>query len=479
MPRASFPLNDVIHPIDTTSSGHGGPGWRPVEASTAVQSTAGRSPRLTGLLLAGLLLVGCATSAPPDLVRATAPPAAAVDPAKPCSQERSIDVPGPRAAPAGVRATFDRLTNKITLSAGEAVTLPALSQAVNDPGALDEIAPGEWLLGADLDVLAGAGLEISAPEVRWLKLRSDSDRFASLRALGGRLDITGTCVTSWNTRESRADTEYDTGRSFLLARDGAQMVIDRGELRYLGFGAVESYGLSWRTVGTGGSITNSVISHLYFGLYTYQVDGLLVADNEVHDNVLYGIDPHTGSKNLRIERNRVHDNGKHGIILAEDCTDSIIRDNVVYRNSHHGIVLYQRSDRNLIENNDSFGNAAHGININESSGNTVRANRVYDNAESGIDVGQTARDNLLDRNDVRSNSGDGVRLVTESAQTTISGNIIGGNQRYGVYIDTDGAFELRGNTIFGSGTGVLLKGVRDASEGDNEMYDNGVDIRRG
>ena len=415
MPHASSPLDYVIHPIDTTSSGQGGHGWRPVEMSTAVHTTAVRCSRITGLLRAGLLLVGCATSAAPDLVRATAPPAAAVDPAKPCSQERSSDDPGPRAAPARVRATFDPAANKITLSAGEAVTLPALSQAVNDPGALDEVAPGEWLLGADLDVLAGAALEISAPEVRWLKLRSDSDRFASLRALGGRLDITASCVTSWNTREGRADTEYDTGRSFLLARDGVRMVIDRGELRYLGFGAVESYGLSWRTAGTGGSITNSVISHLYFGLYTYQVDGLLVADNEVHDSVLCGIDPHTGSQNLRIERNRVHANGKHGIILAEDCTDSIIRDNVVYRNSHHGIVLYQRSDRNLVENYDSFANAAHGININESSGNTVRANGVYDNAESGLDVGQTACDNLLDRNDVRFNSGDGVQAYSSRA----------------------------------------------------------------
>ena len=125
-------------------------------------------------------------------------------------------------------------------------------------------------------------------------------------------------------------------------------------------------------------------SHLYFGLYTFDVGGLTISDNEVRDNVLYGIDPHTGSHNLTIERNIVHDNGKHGIILAEDCTDSVIRDNVVYRNQHHGIVLYLHSDRNLVEGNESFDNAAQGINVNESSNNTVKSNRVYDNTESGI-----------------------------------------------------------------------------------------------
>ena len=88
---------------------------------------------------------------------------------------------------------------------------------------------------------------------------------------------------------------------------------------YLGFGDVESYGLSWRTEGSGGHITNSVIAHLYFGLYSFDVGGLTISDNEVRDNVLYGIDPHTGSHNLTIERNIVHDNGKHGIILAENC----------------------------------------------------------------------------------------------------------------------------------------------------------------
>ena len=253
------------------------------------------------------------------------------------------------------------------------------------------MAPGEWLLGKTLEVTQGASLKVTAPEVRWLKLRSDATGFASVKILGGGLDLNGACVSSWDESKGTVDDDYVEGRAFLLARDGGQMTIDRSELHYLGFGDVESYGLSWRTEGSGGHLTNSVVSNLYFGMYSFDVGGLTISDNEVRNNILYGIDPHTGSHNLTIERNVVHDNGKHGIILAEDCTDSVIRDNVVYRNQHHGIVLYQHSDRNLDRGQRDVRQRRAGHQRQRVANNTVRTNRVYDNTESGIGIGQTAR----------------------------------------------------------------------------------------
>ena len=423
-------------------------------------------------LLATVVVSGCAAPSPEPLDRREVAPPAAVDLAQPCVREVPAAAPAAPSDPTGLDARFDRAANTIVLSAGEGVTLPALSSAVNDPGALREIAPGEWLLGADLVVLDGAALQIAAPDVRWLKLSSDAARFVSVKALGGRLDITGACVTSWDAAQGRVDTDHVDGRSFLLARDGAQMTIDRAELRHLGHGDVESYGLSWRTEGTGGAITGSIVSHLYYGLYTHEVSGLAVHDNEFHDNVLYGIDPHTGSRGLRIERNVVHDNGKHGIILAEDCTDSVVRDNVVYRNDHHGIVLYLRSDRNVVEGNDAFANRAQGININESAGNTVRGNRVYDNREAGIGVAQIAKDNLLEDNQIRGNQQDGVRVVSEATETTVRGNVIGENVRYGVYVDSGGPVDLAGNTIVDNRAGIVLKGATAVPEDANTVHGN-------
>jgi len=390
----------------------------------------------------------------------------------PCIHEAPPGDGADPAAPADLDVRYDPAGRRIELAAGTDVSLPALAAAVDDPAALRETGPGEWLLGADLSVLAGASLKIGAPDVAWLKLSSTPQRFVSVQALGGRLDITGSCVTSWDEAQRRVDADHTDGRSFLLARDGAQMTISHAELRHLGHGAVESYGLSWRTAGTVGSITGSTVSHLYYGLYTHEVSGLQVLDNEFHDNVLYGIDPHTGSTGLRIEGNTVHDNGKHGIILAEDCTDSVIRDNIVYRNAHHGIVLYLHSDRNVVEGNEAFANTAQGINVNESGANTLRGNQVYDNGEAGIAITQTADGNTVEDNQVRSNRQDGVRVVTESTYTTLRGNTIADNTRYGVYVDTSGPVEVTGNTITGNRTGIVSTGDPVTADGANAVSGN-------
>jgi parallel beta-helix repeat protein len=459
--------------------------------ASASASPSAQKPARAALLVATLGVLGaalslgvsgCAAPTPQPLARQQAAAPVVVDPAKPCTGQVAAAPaePAPPAAPAAAppvptEARFDPAINSIVLSAGTGVTLPALAQAVGNPDLLREEAPGEWLLGADLAVLAGTSVQITTPTVHWLKLTSAPGRFASVKAFGGGIEINGTCVTSWDPGAGTVDTNTDDGRGYLLARDGATMTVDRSELRYLGNGDVESYGLSWRTEGTTGKITNSIVSHNYYGLYSYEVGGLVVADNEFHDNILYGIDPHTGSHDMTIERNVVHDNGKHGIILAEDCVDSVIRDNIVYRNNHHGIVLYLDSDRNTIEGNDSFANAAQGININESNDNTIRGNRVYDNVESGIGITQTSQNNLVEGNQSRGNAKDGIRVVSEAAQTTLRANTLGENGRYGVYVDVDGDVDIAGNTIFANRSGIMLKGSVAVPDGDNRIFNNAED----
>jgi parallel beta-helix repeat protein len=426
-----------------------------------------------------LLLVACSPAPPPPLVTRDVPPLAIVDPAKPCSRAGTGGGDDAKAV-TGVKAVFDSVANKITLSAGDEVNLTSLSKALGNSAALSEPNPGEWLLGANLEVVGTASLVIAAPEAQWLKMSSGPKGYISIKVLGGKFNVNGTCITSWDTDKKAVDDQYQDGRAFLLARDGGQMNIDRAELRYLGHSETESYGLAWRLEGSGGGITNSIISHLYFGLYSFEVGGLVVTDNEVFSSVVYGIDPHTGSHDMKIQRNVVHDNGKHGIILAEDCVDSVISDNIVYRNQHHGIVLYLRSDRNTIENNETFDNLAQGININESSNNKVQNNRVYNNTESGIGVGQNATDNLVERNEIRGNEQDGVRLVSATSKADVRDNVIGENARYGVYIDAQGPFTLSGNTIFGSRAGVALNGTSPMPPGDNKIYDNTeTDVKSG
>jgi parallel beta-helix repeat protein len=422
------------------------------------------------LAVAALLASACGNPTPDPLTRKEAAPNEKVDPAQPCVRDASGGDGGGEGGGAPT-ARFDAASNTINLTAGEGVTLPTLAQRVGG-NTLRDTGDGVWELRADIAILNGASLRIAAPEVKWLKLISENGKFASLKPSGGGLDVVGSCITSWDPGANAADTNLEDGRGYLLARDGARMDIDNAELRFLGNGTVESYGLSWRTEGTTGKINNSVVSNNYFGLYSYEVNGLVVTNNEFHDNQLYGIDPHTGSHNMTIEGNVVHDNGKHGIILAEDCTDSVIRNNVVYRNAHHGIVLYLRSDRNTIEGNDTFANAAQGININESHDNVIRNNRVYDNNESGIGVTQTSENNLVETNQVRGNKQDGVRVVSESARSTVRANTVGENGRYGVYVDIDGDVDIADNTIFANRSGIMLKGSAVVPDGTNSIFEN-------
>ena len=418
------------------------------------------------------LLAGCGHAEPPPLVPHQVAATAAADPAAPCSREAQAGAPDTTPAPPGAGVVFDPATQKIVLSGGT-VSLPVLSRIVNNPAALTETAPGEWLLGVDLEIGPGASLTVAAPAVRRLALSSAPGRFVAVRVQGGKLAVTGTCVTSWDVAGRHADTDSANGRSFILARDGATMTVDHAEVRYLGYADVEAYGLAWRNAGTTGGVTDSIVSNLYFGVYSYGIGGLVVTGNEIYANIVYGIDPHTGSHDMTITHNVVHDNGKHGIILADNCVNSVVSDNIVYANEQHGIVLYLQSNHNVVERNESFDNGSQGIDLNESGSDTIRNNRVYANGESGIGIGEQAQDNVVEGNDVRANQQDGIRLVTRSAGTTVRDNIIGQNVRYGVYADVVAPFTLTGNTIYSSRFGVAVSGGAAApAETSNTMFGN-------
>lgn len=424
------------------------------------------------------LVAGCGEATPPPLVPHQVAPTATADAATPCVREAPAGAADSAAAPAGTVAAFDPALQKIVLRAGTDVSLPALSRIIDNPAALTETSPGEWLLGVDLEVDPGASLDITAPAVRRLDLSSAPGRFVAVRVQGGKLNVTGSCVSSWDPAQHRADVDYADGRSFILARDGATMNINRAELHYLGYPDVESYGLSWRTATTTGptttgSVTNSIISNLYYAVYSYQVGGLIITGNDVHDSVVYGIDPHTGSHNMTITYNVVHNSGKHGIILAENCVDSVISNNIVYDNQQHGIVLYLQSNRNVVQGNESFDNGSQGINVNEAGANTIKDNRVYGNGESGVGIGDQSQGNIVEGNDLRSNQQDGLRLVTRATNTIVQNNIIGQNVRYGVYADGPTPFTLTDNTIYASRFGVVVSGGATApAESANTMFEN-------
>lgn len=449
------------------------------------------------LLMLGGLLASCGAAPSRQLAATPAPNQPAVLPPQPtpaalaalAGRVSPCDAPA-KAAPDNTASAalpagtvhYDHGSNTILLRRGANTTLPGIRQALGAAGALQELAPGEWLLTANLRIEAGAQLRIAAPEARLLKLRSDPSGFVWIKALGGQLDFADTCVTSWDTQSQRYDEKYQDGRSFVLARDGARMNVERSDLRYLGYDGPESYGLAWRVRGTTGQIVDSYVSHNFYGVYSFDMDGLVIRGNEVHHNIMYGIDPHTRSNRLVIEDNVSHDNGKHGIILAEECSDGQVRNNVVYNNLHHGIVIFQQSNNNIVEGNTSYANGGHGINVNDAANTIVRGNNVYDNLEAGIGVGQRASATQVIANQVRANRRDGVTFYSDVKDNVLRDNLIAGNARFGIYVKSEGGLTAEGNTVADNAVGVYLNvaGALDISQQTNRIQSNReADLRRG
>ncbi len=396
------------------------------------------------------------TTATPTTPNAT-PPQSDVAPASPTPPTTAgahpCDAPADSIpAPAAKRIPTDWITysadnNTITINKGADLTLADVGQTLNKPAALKEVQPGEWLLGANLQIDNGATLKIGGAAMHRLKLRSDSDSFVWIKALGGTLEFSSVCVTSWDTTRNAVDEQPDDGRSFVLARNGSRMDIRDSELSYLGYDANESYGVAWRLQGTSGTAENSRFGYNYYGMYSYEASDLVIRGNEVHHSVRYGIDPHTRSNHLTIENNVSHHNGKHGIILAEDCTNSVIRNNVSYANDMHGIVIYQKSNNNTVEGNTVYGNQWEGIDINDSSDNTIRNNTVNTNGKAGIGVGQNSKDNQVVGNNVTNNQEDGVAIYSNASGTIVQDNTIRNNARYGIYVKSTGNEVAENNTV--------------------------------
>ncbi len=144
------------------------------------------TPAVLALCLLGT--AACGNTTPPALDRRTVPGPVASDVAKPCTKEAAATGADAGASSGGsgsVAATLDRATNTITVTGGTNITLDRLSKAVGNPAALKETAPGEWLAGASIEIDKGASVAISAPDVRWLKLRSVGPTFATIKAFGG------------------------------------------------------------------------------------------------------------------------------------------------------------------------------------------------------------------------------------------------------------------------------------------------------
>lgn len=318
---------------------------------------------------------------------------------------------------------------------GSFVTIADLTKRINNKAVIENLGDKQFIIRKNIFIDNGVTLIIDGDSVDWLKLKSDSKGFVWIKSENGNIVIRNTKITSWDETLDDYDKNWEDGRGYILQKLSGRMDISNSDISYLGyFGAPNRgnpyggpYGISWKIANgsfrnelSTGVVTNNTIHHNLFGIYTYGVTGASFVDNEVFDNVKYGIDPHDDSNHLLIESNQTFRNGSHGIIISKRCFSNIIRGNLSHGNALHGIMLDHESNNNLVENNYLSGNV-NGVALNHSFENIIAHNSLTGN-DLGIRASNESQRNFFGENVIDS-SRKGIYVYQNSFDTYIFRNI--------------------------------------------------------
>ena len=251
--------------------------------------------------------------------------------------------------------TYDSSRKTISVSCTTATRLTDVNNVLNNVDVLkkESSTTKVWLLTANLVVAKGGNFVIDSTDTTWLKILSDGTTAFGLLNYG-ILNINSVKITSWN----RANNTYaspgsdgQTPRAFIVAKAGGTGVMNivKCHCAYLGYSGIGHHGLDF--YGSDGSVVqNSEIDHNWRAFYSDGVGELKFDSNIVHDNIEYGVDPHSGTHDFHITNNKVYNNS-HGIICSDKCFKIHIEKNEIYNNQRDGIFLDAGSTNSIIANN--------------------------------------------------------------------------------------------------------------------------------
>lgn len=379
---------------------------------------------------------------------------------------------------------YENLTKTIYICGGT-VDLTRISSIIGNDHVLNLTSKKNWFLNADITLMRGATFFINSTDTDWLKINSTAGTAYSIVAKGkSNLVIDHSKITSWN---SRSNTEATLGsgkepRAYLLTRwDGGQMNITNSNLSSLGYIVRDRYGaIMGNTTGVayfsgrGSIIKDNTISNNYRGFYSSNVSDVTIENNTIHDNYEYGLDPHTGSRNLKIIGNNIYNNGHHGIICSKSCTNVIVERNVSYNNSGHGIMLDQLVANSTVINNKVYNNRFSGIAIWNSSNDIIERNIIYDNTYGMVITGSSHHNRIKD-NIIRNSLLNGIYLYDGSTNNILERNTILNSSGSGMYIkdsDTQDNKFMNNNIMGASSYGLKFLNTSNNRLVNNSLFNN-------
>ena len=340
--------------------------------------------------------------------------------------------------------------NTITVSCSHPLTLTDIYNSIQNQeilGIEDNSSNNTWILDATIVVEKGSTLVINSSDTAWLKILAgdkngdgDRDSVNSIRVFGN-LIIDSVKITSWDPENNDfikfevdilPSREFEhTGidaipRPYIKIEDETTGTtnITNSEIAYLGYecgsgcSGISYYGNNGTSI-----VKNNEIHHDRFGFYSVGVGGVILEDNHVHHNFMYGFDPHTATHDLLIRNNTVHDHGAMGIICSLDCYNITIEGNEVYNSAGSGIMFSRNMSDSIARNNDVH-DEEKCIFLSQSPNNEVYDNDISNCESQGIYIYHNSIENKV-YNNTLTNATEGIEESDDSRGTNeISNNII-------------------------------------------------------
>ena len=233
----------------------------------------------------------------------------------------------------------------------------------------------------------------------------------------GSLKIDSVKITSWDPEKKQVITfdlgkrpgeeltksNYDTvvPRPFIRVSNDASGTtnITNSEIAYLGYSCSRCSGISYYG-GIGSIVKGNNIHHLLKGFYSKGMGPMVVENNTIHDNYLYGIDPHTGTHDMIIRNNKLYGNNASAIICSKHCYNILFEGNEVFKNGgdNRGIALSINTTHSIARNNYVHDQISCIGSNSASNFNTIEDN-IFSNCKVGVNLADTTN-NIINNNSI-------------------------------------------------------------------------------
>jgi mannuronan 5-epimerase len=294
----------------------------------------------------------------------------------------------------------------------------------------------------------------------------------------GRIEISGITITSWDTETDSPVSQTETGsvpRAFINLRGSEGGFIEDSEVAYLGYQEFGRRGFD--LIGDGPShdveIRDSKFHHMWFAFYSNGAYNITVNGNEYYNNIMYALDPHTGTYNMNITNNWLHHNPR-GVICSLDCYNILIEGNLVEHNTDSGIFFSRNMHDSIARNNHVY-NSSNGITVAESPNNQIYNNTIEGATSQGIrlfnpelpDDGLT-ENNLIYNNTIIS-SQNGI-VATRSHNNIVQNNSFSDIESSEYGLSGDSSMTMRGQHF----DNALISQENSEIDSHVEIVDSGI-----